>query len=43
MNEFVSTMIGVFGMGCVIAIILVFIAIIIKAVIEVLKNKKEVK
>lgn len=39
MNEFVSTMIGVFGMGCVIAIILVFIAIIIKAIIEIIKNR----
>lgn len=38
MNEFVSTMISVFGMGCVIAIIFAFIAIIIKAVIEVLKK-----
>ena len=39
MNEFVSTMIGVFGMGCVIAIILAFIAIIIKAIIEIIKNR----
>lgn len=41
MNEFISTMIGVFGMGCIIAIIFAFVAIIIKAIIEVLKNKKE--
>lgn len=41
MKEFISTMIGVFGMGCVIAIIFAFVAIIIKAIIEVLKNKKE--
>lgn len=39
MNEFVSTMIGVFGMGCVIAILLALVAIIIKMVIDCFKKE----